>query len=92
MNLEQAIPFRPPSGTSSVFFWPLLRELGKTKQLARRSEFDVRATLRLNKLYTTLPTIPDGERQVQHVDMNHFMARLIFLFFAEDAWGARPAR
>lgn len=35
-----------------VFFWPLAG-LSKTKQLSE-SEFDVRATLRLNKLYVTL--------------------------------------
>lgn len=64
-----------------VFFWPLAG-LSKTKQLAE-SEFDVRATLRLNKLYTTLRADnPDWDRRSH--DMNHFMARLIFLFFAED--------
>ena len=64
-----------------VFFWPLAG-LSKTKQLSE-SEFDVRATLRLNKLYTTLRADnPDWEK-CSH-DMNHFMARLIFLFFAED--------
>lgn len=64
-----------------VFFWPLAG-LSKTKQLSE-SEFDVRATLRLNKLYTTLRADnPDWEKRSH--DMNHFMARLIFLFFAED--------
>jgi hypothetical protein len=64
-----------------VFFWPLAG-LSKTKQLSE-SEFDVRATLRLNKLYTTLRADnPDWEGRSH--DMNHFMARLIFLFFAED--------
>ncbi len=64
-----------------VFFWPLAG-LSKTRQLSE-SEFDVRATLRLNKLYTTLRADnPDWEK-CSH-DMNHFMARLIFLFFAED--------
>lgn len=64
-----------------VFFWPLAG-LSKTKQLSE-SEFDVRATLRLNRLYTTLRADnPDWEKRSH--DMNHFMARLIFLFFAED--------
>ncbi|MEM6623091.1 MAG: DNA methyltransferase [Pseudomonadota bacterium] len=64
-----------------VFFWPIAG-LSKTKQLSE-SEFDVRATLRLNKLYVKLrEDNPDwGTRR--H-DMNHFMARLIFCFFAED--------
>ena len=64
-----------------VFFWPLAG-LSKTRQLSE-SEFDVRATLRLNRLYTTLRADnPDWEKRSH--DMNHFMARLIFLFFAED--------
>ena len=66
-----------------VFFWPLAG-LSKTKQLSE-SEFDVRATLRLNKLYTTLRADnPDWGTAERSADMNHFMARLIFLFFAED--------
>ncbi|WP_419186987.1 type IIL restriction-modification enzyme MmeI, partial [Candidatus Halocynthiibacter alkanivorans] len=66
-----------------VFFWPLAG-LSKTKQLSE-SEFDVRATLRLNKLYTTLRADnPEWGTAGRSADMNHFMARLIFLFFAED--------
>jgi hypothetical protein len=66
-----------------VFFWPLAG-LSKTKQLAE-SEFDVRATLRLNKLYVTLRSDnPDWGTPERRHDMNHFMARLIFCFFAED--------
>ena len=64
-----------------VFFWPLAG-LSKTKQLSE-SEFDVRATLRLNKLYTTLRADNTDWEGRSH-DMNHFMARLIFLFFAGD--------
>ncbi|WP_377512851.1 class I SAM-dependent DNA methyltransferase [Octadecabacter sp. R77987] len=66
-----------------VFFWPLAG-LSKTKQLSE-SEFDVRATLRLNKLYVTLRSDnPEWGTAERRHDMNHFMARLIFLFFAED--------
>lgn len=64
-----------------VFFWPLAG-LSKTKQLSE-SEFDVRATLRLNKLYVTLRSDNPNWGTRSH-DMNHFMARLIFCFFAED--------
>ncbi len=64
-----------------VFFWPLAG-LSKTKQLAE-SEFDVRATLRLNKLYVTLRS-DNPDWSTRSDDMNHFMARLIFCFFAED--------
>ena len=46
---------------------------------------DVRATGRLNKLYVELlrenPSWATDERRS---DMNHFMARLVFCFFAED--------
>ncbi len=46
---------------------------------------DVRATGRLNKLYVELlRENPDWATEERRVDMNHFMARLIFCFFAED--------
>ena len=46
---------------------------------------DVRATSRLNKLYVELLNEnPDWAKPERRADMNHFMARLIFCFFAED--------
>jgi hypothetical protein len=49
------------------------------------SSFDIRATSRLNRLYVELlkdnPSWGAAENSHQ---MNHFMARLIFCFFAED--------
>ncbi len=46
---------------------------------------DVRATSRLNKLYVELLNEnPDWARDERRADMNHFMARLVFCFFAED--------
>ena len=46
---------------------------------------DVRATSRLNKLYVELLNEnPDWATAERRHDMNHFMARLIFCFFAED--------
>ncbi len=46
---------------------------------------DVRATGRLNKLYVELlRENPDWATEDRRADMNHFMARLIFCFFAED--------
>jgi len=46
---------------------------------------DVRATGRLNKLYVELlRENPDWAGAERRADMNHFMARLIFCFFAED--------
>ena len=46
---------------------------------------DVRATGRLNKLYVELlRENPAWARDDRRSDMNHFMARLVFCFFAED--------
>lgn len=51
----------------------------------RESSFDIRATGRLNKLYVELlKDNPDWATAERRPDMNHFMARLIFCFFAED--------
>ena len=46
---------------------------------------DVRATSRLNKIYVELLNEnPDWAKDERRADMNHFMARLVFCFFAED--------
>lgn len=51
----------------------------------RENAFDVKATGRLNKLYLQLlRENPDWSKAERQHDMNHFMARLIFCFFAED--------
>jgi len=51
----------------------------------RESTFDIKATGRLNKLYIELlQNNPDWATPERRQDMNHFMARLIFCFFAED--------
>ena len=51
----------------------------------RNSAFDVKATGRLNKLYMELlKDNPDWDAAERRPAMNHFMARLIFCFFAED--------
>ena len=65
------------------FFLPLAG-ITTVKQI-RESAFDIKATGRLNRLYVELlKDNPDwGTPDRQH-DMNHFMARLIFCFFAED--------
>ena len=47
--------------------------------------FDIRATGRLNRLYIELlKDNPEWDSEQRRHDMNHFMARLIFCFFAED--------
>lgn len=51
----------------------------------RDNPIDVRATSRLNKLYVELlSNNPDWAKEDRRHDMNHFMSRLIFCFFAED--------
>ncbi len=65
------------------FFLPLAG-ITTVKQV-RESSFDIRATSRLNRLYVQLlKDNPDWDTGARRHDMNHFMARLIFSFFAED--------
>jgi hypothetical protein len=65
------------------FFLPLAG-ITTVKQI-RESSFDIRATSRLNRLYVELlKDNPDWGTAQRRPDMNHFMARLIFCFFAED--------
>nr|WP_255406257.1 type IIL restriction-modification enzyme MmeI [Novosphingobium sp. CF614] len=66
------------------FFLPLAG-ITTVKQV-RESSFDIRATSRFNRLYVELlKDNPDWGTAARRVDMNHFMARLIFCFYAEDA-------
>ena len=65
-------------------FFLALAGISTVRQIAENS-FDIRATSRLNRLYVELrKDNPDWETAGRHHDMNHFMARLIFCFFAED--------
>lgn len=65
------------------FFLPLAG-ITTVKQL-RESSFDIRATSRMNRLYVELlKDNPEWGSEARRHDMNHFMARLIFCFFAED--------
>jgi hypothetical protein len=65
------------------FFLPLAG-ITTVKQI-RESSFDIRATGRLNRLYIELlRDNSDWGTADRRPDMNHFMARLIFCFFAED--------
>src|SRR4051794_25476167 len=73
------------------FFLPLAG-ITTVKQI-RESSFDIRATGRLNRLYVELlKDNPDWGTAERRPDMNHFMARLIFCFFAEstDFFRRRP--
>lgn len=65
------------------YFLPLAG-IETVKQI-RDSSFDIRATSRLNRLYIELlKNNPEWGSADNRHEMNHFMARLIFCFFAED--------
>ena len=65
------------------FFLPLAG-ISTVRQITENA-FDIRATSRLNRLYVELlKANPDWSAEARRHDMNHFMARLIFCFFAED--------
>ena len=65
------------------FFLPLAG-ITTVKQI-RESAVDIKATGRLNRLYVALlKDNPDWGAAGRQHEMNHFMARLIFCFFAED--------
>lgn len=65
------------------FFLPLAGI--STVREIKDNPIDVRATGRLNKLYVELlRENPEWAKEDRRSDMNHFMARLIFCFFAED--------
>ncbi|NOX73797.1 MAG: lactate dehydrogenase, partial [Alphaproteobacteria bacterium] len=65
------------------FFLPLAGIT--TVQQIKENSFDIRATSRLNRLYVELLKVnPEWGASARRTDMNHFMARLIFCFFAEE--------
>ena len=65
------------------FFLPLAG-ISTIKEI-KDNPIDVRATGRLNKLYVELlRENPAWATEQRRADMNHFMARLVFCFFAED--------
>jgi hypothetical protein len=65
------------------FFLPLAG-ITTVKQI-RENAFDIKATGRLNRLYIELlKENPDWDKAERREELNHFIARLIFCFFAED--------
>ncbi len=65
------------------FFLPLAG-ITTVRQI-RENAFDIKATGRLNRLYIELlRENQDWDTDARRQDLNHFMARLIFCFFAED--------
>jgi hypothetical protein len=65
------------------FFLPLAG-ITTVRQI-RENAFDIKATGRLNRLYIELlKENREWDTAARREDLNHFMARLIFCFFAED--------
>lgn len=65
------------------FFLPLAG-ITTVKQI-RENAFDIKATSRLNRLYVELlKDNAEWSTAARRDDLNHFVARLIFCFFAED--------
>ncbi len=65
------------------FFLPLAG-ISTVREIVENA-FDIRATSKLNRLYIELlKENPDWGTDERRPDMNHFMARLIFSYFAED--------
>ncbi|XVJ69511.1 MAG: class I SAM-dependent DNA methyltransferase [Rhizobacter sp.] len=80
---ETIAPTYPNTANHFGFFLPLAG-ISTIKEI-KDNPIDVRATGRLNKLYVELlKENPDWATAQRRADMNHFMARLIFCFFAED--------
>jgi hypothetical protein len=65
------------------FFLPLAG-ISTVRQI-RENAFDIKATGRLNRLYVELlKDNPEWGTAAKREELNHFMARVIFCFFAED--------
>ena len=80
---ESIAPAYPDFSNHFGFFLPLAG-ISTIKEI-KDNPIDVRATGRLNKLYVELlRDNPEWAKDERRVDMNHFMARLVFCFFAED--------
>ena len=73
-----------PDFANHFGFFLELAGISTVRQI-KENAFDIKATSRLNKLYVELlKDNPDWGTEAHRHEMNHFMARLIFCFFAED--------
>lgn len=84
LNSNETLVCAYPELANHFGFFLILAGITTTKPI-RDNAFDIRATARLNKLYVELlKENPDWGTAARRHDMNHFMARLIFCFFAES--------
>ncbi len=84
LNSGETIACAYPDFADHFGFFLPLAGISTVRQI-RESAFDIKATGRLNRLYVELlKDNPDWGSAERRPDMNHFLARLIFCFFAED--------
>lgn len=84
LNSGETVACVYPDFANHFGFFLTLAGITTTKAI-RENAFDIRATGRLNKLYIELlKENPEWGTAARRHDMNHFMARLIFCFFAES--------
>jgi len=84
MNSGETVACDYPNFHNYFGFFLSLAGISTVKQI-RENAFDIKATSRLNKLYIELLRHnPEWATAERRHDMNHFLARLIFCFFAED--------
>ena len=73
-----------PQFADHFAFFLALAGISTVKEI-KENPIDVKATGRLNKLYVELlKNNADWATDARRPDMNHFMARLVFCYFAED--------
>jgi hypothetical protein len=84
LNSGETIAYAYPEFPDHFGFFLPLAGISTVRQISENA-FDIRATSRLNRLYLELlKDNPEWGAEARRHDMNHFMARLIFCFFAED--------
>jgi len=84
LSTGEAIASEFPKFAEHIGFFLPLAGISTVREI-KDNPIDVRATGRLNKLYVELiRQNPEWGTDARRHDMNHFMARLIFCFFAED--------
>ncbi len=84
ISTGEAIASDYPRFAEHIGFFLPLAGISTVREI-KDNPIDVRATGRLNKLYVELlRQNPEWGTEARRHDMNHFMARLIFCFFAED--------
>jgi hypothetical protein len=90
LNSGETVACTYPDFPSHFGFFLPLAGITTVKQI-RNNPIDIQATSRLNRLYVELLKENEnwGTSERRH-DMNQFMARLIFCFFAEDTDIFRP--